>query len=207
MAIMKMIFRVLALASLAVIGQALHAQQLNIDPGTQLLTGISELQVNGVPYDVGFKDGSCVNLYDNCDVASDFTFQTEQSAIEAAKALLAAIQASPTYDNHPELTLGCSGQNFGASGLCGILTPHGVLPAPPFPPFPLVSTAAAYNVGQGFKDFIVIQNIGRELDLTNSLDLVYTIWKPSRPNTLPEGSTTALLGAGLWAWWWIRRQR
>ena len=75
---------ILALA-VPFVSSSAFAATLNIVGGQ--LMGASNVLVGGNSYDVQFIEGTCIDLYNGCDEASDFTFQTEAAAILASQAL------------------------------------------------------------------------------------------------------------------------
>ena len=67
---------------------AAHAVTLQIN-GIGILTGATDVDVDGTLYDVQFLDGSCISLFDGCDNATDdFAFTTNADALVAAQARL-----------------------------------------------------------------------------------------------------------------------
>ena len=96
---------------------------LNISNGT--LFGASDVDVNGVLYDVAFREGTCAELFNGCDQNSDFTFSnpTNNGALINA-AMLALLEQvfieTPSYafDSNPALTNGCFDPL-----LCSVFTP------------------------------------------------------------------------------------
>ena len=83
------------------------AATLNV-VGGQLL-GASGVDVDGTLYDVEFLDGTCVELYSGCDMASDFTFTTQADAELASQALLDQVflDGVDLFDTVPGTTNGC----------------------------------------------------------------------------------------------------
>ena len=74
------------------------------------LTGAQGVDVNGTLYDVTFDGGSCVGLFNGCDDAGDFTFNTESGGLAAAQALLDQVFVNTgqgDFDDDPTLTNGC----------------------------------------------------------------------------------------------------
>jgi hypothetical protein len=55
------------------------------------LIGATGVSVGGVSYDVSFLDGTCVSIFNGCDSASDFMFQTAESALLASSALMNSV--------------------------------------------------------------------------------------------------------------------
>jgi hypothetical protein len=75
------------------------------------LLGADNVEVNGSFYNVRFLDGTCVALFYGCNDATDFVFNTEQTATAAAVALLSQVFVDGdegTFDTDPGLTWGCS---------------------------------------------------------------------------------------------------
>jgi hypothetical protein len=105
--------RRLSLATLLALAVCLassaNAVTLNVSGG-QLL-GASDVLVNGNPYDVEFVDGTCIDLFNGCDSAADFTFATVAAATSAAQALLDQVfvnGAAGLFDDNPFSTAGCA---------------------------------------------------------------------------------------------------
>jgi len=75
------------------------------------LLGAQGVDVAGELYRVVFVTGTCEQLFQGCDEASDFTFSTAEEADQAAAALLAQVlidTSQGTFDSSPVLTNGCS---------------------------------------------------------------------------------------------------
>ena len=75
-----------------------------------ILEGATGVDVGGTDYDVTFMDGTCIDLFNGCDAVSDFTFQTQAAAAQAATALLSSVLVdgpAGNFDTQPNLTLGC----------------------------------------------------------------------------------------------------
>ncbi|MCH2186655.1 PEP-CTERM sorting domain-containing protein [Myxococcota bacterium] len=80
------------------------AANLNVAGGQ--LMGATGVIVDGSSYNVAFLDGTCIALYDGCDEASDFTFQTAAAATLASQALLDQVflDGIGLFDSNPALT-------------------------------------------------------------------------------------------------------
>lgn len=88
----------------------LHAAAIPIFDVDEL-RGAKGVNVVGTLYDAEFIDGSCIEIFNGCDEASDFTFWEDQvAASAAAQALLDQVFVG-IYDDTPGLTFGCSGEN------------------------------------------------------------------------------------------------
>lgn len=79
----------------------------------------TNVEVNGLFYDVTFSGRSCQSIYDGCDQASDFTFNSAADARAASLALFDLFSQNPSFSNNPGQTNGCNSSVF-----CRILTPY-----------------------------------------------------------------------------------
>ena len=102
-----------------------HAATLDIRSGQ--LFGAAGVDVNGVLYDVAFRDGTCIELYGGADENTDFPFTNLSNindnslAITANQALLDQVFVDSqlgAFDSVPNLTNGCR-----ATGGCYVFTP------------------------------------------------------------------------------------
>ena len=87
------------------------------------LIGALGVDVNGTPYDVAFKEGTCASVFGVCD-AAHFDFTSFDTAEAASKALLDQVFINTTdgpFDDTPNLTYGISDVSIGY-----ILTPFGL---------------------------------------------------------------------------------
>ena len=85
---------------------------LNVSGGQ--LFGATDVDVEGVLYDVAFTDGTCSALFGGCDQNSDFRFGDEASANAASQALLDLVLldvALGNFDSDPSLTHGVENQS------------------------------------------------------------------------------------------------
>jgi hypothetical protein len=88
-----------------------HAANLDIRSGE--LFGAEDVDINGILYDVAFRDGTAIDLYEGADENSDFPF-TNLSSINDNSLVITANQAlldqvfidSPlgAFDSAPNLT-------------------------------------------------------------------------------------------------------
>jgi hypothetical protein len=88
------------------------------------LVGASDVNVGGGLYDVEFVDGKCLDLFNGCDSAADFTFNNGTDALLASQALLNEVLldgSSGLFDAIPSLTMGCDDPS-----VCSLLTPFAV---------------------------------------------------------------------------------
>ena len=92
------------------------AATLNLDTSGQLL-GASGVVISGKKYNVEFLAGSCIDVFNGCDDASDFAFSTEEEGRLATIALREQVWIDSVlgqFDSRPELTRGCTNV-FGCS--------------------------------------------------------------------------------------------
>jgi hypothetical protein len=172
-------------AVLVLMAGGAQAATLNVVGGQ--LFGASGVLVDGSLYDVQFLDGTCIDLYNGCDEASDFTFQTQASAVLASWALLDQVfldGVEGQFDSFPQLTNGCTSLTE-----CTSLTPYP-------PPIPHLLILPARNGSTPNSD-VVLNSVGGSsvsLDLAGFPDGVYAVWSPT---VIPEPSTALLLSLGL----------
>ena len=122
-------------AVLVLMASGAQAATLNVIGGQ--LMGASDVLVDGSLYDVQFLDGTCIDLYNGCDEASDFTFQTFAASLLASQALLDQVfldGVSGLFDSVPNLTAGC---NTG-------LEPENVTECSAFTPSPFMAYRAPH---------------------------------------------------------------
>ena len=176
-----------ALASFIVLllaASSASAATLNVVNGQ--LVGASGVDVGGALYDVEFRKGSCIDLYNGCDSPSDFTFTTALEAEAASQALLDQVfidGASGNFDSVPALTIEC--ENIDR---CNTFTPFATGGGS------LVANAAR-NFRQGLNSDTTIQELfSAANDGSRNDTSVSAIWSP-----VPEPGTAVLMGLGLTA--------
>lgn len=118
-----------------------NAQGAILDVRDGQLFGASDVDVNGVLYDVAFRDGTCIELYGGCDENTDFPF-TDPSNLNDTTLIVAAGHAlldqvfidSPigAFDSNPNLINGVGAPGGGTaqiplwanadSGALGVIT-------------------------------------------------------------------------------------
>lgn len=104
-------------------GTSVSAATLIVDTGQ--LIGATDVDVNGILYDVSFLDGTCVSLFSGCDSQADLPFNLDD-VDDARKALRDQVflnVIAGDFDTDPELTRGCG---VGDPNICRILTPFGL---------------------------------------------------------------------------------
>ncbi|MFK7870830.1 MAG: VPLPA-CTERM sorting domain-containing protein [Roseobacter sp.] len=174
------------------------AATLNVDVNGQLL-GASDVDVDGVLYDVSFQDGTCISLFADCDEQSDFVFTTADSALLASAALLSQVfidNSLGQFDSSPGLTRGC------AAGVdsCFVFTPYSINSLSQVP------NAFAFHTDD---DVLTDGFFGSKINSntnTGSVDsFTYAVWSVTTPVPLPAGGWLLLSGlvglaaAGRWS--------
>ena len=171
-----------------------------------ILTGASDVNVNGTLYDVAFVDGSCATLFSPfCLFESAFTFPTFADAEAAAQALLDQVflnVSAGRFDTHPELTNGC-----GDPIVCSAFIPfanlveeHAVT----------VFTRTAHNSSEAPGNFIDVtggNTFSATFDTTNDPERVWALFTSRQLFAVPEASTGLLLLMGSIAATGARRLR
>jgi len=172
------------------------------------LFGASDVNVNGMLYDVAFQNGTCIELYNGCDENTDFPFTNpldlrDQTLPLAANAALLeqVFLDSPlgNFDTKPDLTNGCT-----AIGGCTIFTPgdtNGIGGLGSWSVFNRNSINGDIATGSGRG----LNNI----DTRNRPDFTWAVWSKGGPQPVPTPSAMLLMGSGLiglvsWRWWSTR---
>jgi hypothetical protein len=99
-----------------------HSAVLQLDAAGEVI-GATDVELLGGLWDVVFINGHCPDLFDGCETAEDFDFQTAEDAAAASRAIMEQVLLDGPqgqFDSQPHLTRGCS-DLF----LCGVITLFG----------------------------------------------------------------------------------
>ena len=81
------------------------------------LRGASNVDVDGMLYDVEFVEGTCISVFDGCDSADDFAFGDLATATAASQALVDQVfldRAEGAFDTDASITYGCTNPGLGS---------------------------------------------------------------------------------------------
>lgn len=168
--------------------------------GAGQLTGATGVTVNGAFYDVDFRDGTCIELFNGCDDAADFIFGTSLAAADASQQLLDQVfldlgAPDTAFDSNPSLTYDCS-----SIVRCLALTPWRVNAGN-------VSIQAAFNYNPASADEVGIVGALTTYNSFVSLDATWAVWREvSPPVTVPPPASLSLLLPALGALALTRRR-
>lgn len=164
------------------------------------LMGAAGVDVGGTLYDVTFREGTCIALFDGCDEASDFTFTTQEDAQAASQALLGQVfidGPAGNFGSSPEL-------RFGFLGLFPstyVMTPYGF--TLPDGSIDVVGVTAAWLDDSSSLLFLNPFLPGSSFPSTNNL-FVYSDWTVA---TVPLPAGGMLLLSALGGMAALRRRR
>ena len=140
-----------------------HSATLVVSGGQ--LMGATEVDVDGINYDVSFMDGSCISLFEGCTA---FAFTNLGDAQAASQALLDQVFIG-TFDTTPGLT---NGIDIASPGF--ILTPFWTTGS-------LLIGSTAFNFLSTGSDFSLPTPMDIANDLTDAPLFTYAVWTAAVP--------------------------
>ncbi|WP_320040708.1 PEP-CTERM sorting domain-containing protein [uncultured Desulfobacter sp.] len=177
------------------------ATTLEIDESTGLLTGATDVLVNGSYYDVEFVEGTAEELFMDAAGEWAFNFASEGEAREASNALLAQVfqnTEEDDFDDDPTLTYGSAEDSL--YDYLSILTTYGLQTGREGGYVLGISAIGARNSKVEEADEAFYATLPVAADTTDSDASVYAKWTPavsSAPTPTPEPSSILLFVAGL----------
>ncbi len=172
------------------------------------LVGAQNINVDGTPYNVEFKDGTCIELFGGCNELSDFTFTTEAEVKAALQSLLDQVlldinDIGQPFDSTPYLTEGCVSAS---PAHCDIQTPFGF--GDQINGDPGVKYFLARNGGANITDFQFFDGVRGEFTGDPAYDTASTnatlgqfetwaVWSPYPVSPVPVPAALWLFGTAL----------
>jgi len=178
-----------------------HAAVIHVTDLSGNLLGAKNVSVAGTFYDVAFLDGTCVALYDRCNEADDFIFNSLEAANMASQALLDTVfvdSLNQRFDYTPELTNGCNSVQW-----CFVLTPWATINI--FGGRNSVITSAAQNKAEEAADVITDIRPETLYDTADTSIFNYAVW--SAATQVPGPRVSILLSLGLVGIFWSRKRK
>lgn len=179
------------------------AVTLNLDSNGYLI-GASEVDVKGVLYDVAFVQGSCFEVFGDCDDPfSDFMFTSVEDGNAASGALLAQVFVDGPLGNFDtDLDL----MGFSGTEATIIFTPNSLNPLFPGagPDFTSVGGSSAHNLSEEADDrvsssFLLTSSVFDSTRFDETLGGAYfwADWTLSQPAPVPVPAAFWLFGTAL----------
>jgi hypothetical protein len=165
-----------------------------------MLMGAKNVSVDGTLYNVSFKEGSCSSLFNGC-LQSAFAFNTPESAVAAARALLDQVfldGPAGNFNSQSKTTFGCE------ESYCMNFIPYNVS-------FGGIEVDFAYSQNSDsatLADIIRLAAVEADQDTSLYPDRNFAVFEIATPDaTVPEPSTMALLGLALAGMTTLRRRK
>ena len=169
---------------------------LDVDLVTGKLRGAKGVQIEQQIYDVAFRDGSCIELFDGClNPQEDFSFSSLSDANLSTLALLELVLLDVpglgNFDSTPALVSGCNHPPF-----CVIFTPYNV-DGPQIDGTYFVLASSAANHANEALDALEGGGGASHLDFGQPgyEAVTWAVW--TKRNDFPEPTTDSLLGLAL----------
>jgi hypothetical protein len=178
---------ILAIAAL-MFAQPASAANLTVSGGE--LVGATNLLIDGKAYNLELVEGTCAQVFGQCDSNAAFTFKTRETALIAGRAIVDQVLidgAQGNFKSDYTKTFGCEPNNvFFTGGACFIYLPYSVNSAN----IPVIGVFNS-DVAGGNESASAGNAATPTLDTTGQAHLVW-----ARFTAVPEPSSWALLIAG-----------
>lgn len=165
-----------------------NAASLVVESGT--LKGATGVDVDGTLYDLAFVEGTCAEVFDGCESAAEFAFQTGLAALNA-EAAIANLLVSTIFDQQPFLTFGCEG----GTNACNILVPYARRTG--------IVDIAIYSNTTGPGGVANVFPLEDDHDTAGAPE----VWAVFTPSAVPEPETWFLMLSGFLTVGWSLRRR
>jgi len=169
--------------------------------GSGILTGATDVDVNGTLYNVDFVEGTCIDLFGGCDSIDDFAFPgSETDALAAGDALANQVfidGPAGLFDSRPWLIEGCP--LTWSSSTCWAVIPFSPVSANPNS----AQNVKVLNYSVEASDLIGIGPLGKSYD-TSADQNVYADFQPA---TIPLPAAAWLLVGAVGGLGALRRAR
>ena len=185
---------ILSALTLFILSATANAALIHVVDSDGILTGAKGIDINGVEYNVEFKDGSCIALFSGCDNKSDFLFNTSPGPSGyLASWTLSKYVFVGQWDSSPHKTKGCEG----SPGQCSIITPFDLVAG-------TIRMSYFNNTNWESMDEISNGNWYPFAD-TTSYAFTFAVWSVSKKSDVNESGTLAILMMGMVALLFRRR--
>lgn len=179
------------IAALLAIGLCTSANSVTLTVNGGMLTGAEDVLVSGSLYDVTFQNGTCVELYNGCDSADDFLFDSS-NALNASQALLDQVLVDSHlghFDSIPSLTNGMP-----SASIQGFIWTPTSIQSLPWGDF-VNGWAVRNDIFEIYDTSNASFNQAPSFDTADSLSMTWAVWAPSA--SVPEPTSLLLLVMGL----------
>lgn len=176
----------LSVVTLFILSATANAALIHMVDNNGILTGAKGIDINGIEYDVEFKDGTCRALFSGCDNKSDFLFKTSPGPTGyIASWTLSKYVFVAQWDSSPHKIKGCEN----SPGQCSIITPYDLLGD-------TMRMSYFNNTNSESMDEIQFGSWYPFID-TTPYAFTFAIWSLSKKSEVNESGTLVLLMMGM----------
>ncbi len=192
---MKLVRNIIYSCAVLIYSTASYSALLNVNNG--ILLGASDVDVNGVLYDVSFIDGTCAELFSGCDQNTDFPFANPLDLDDgtlgtaANAALLDQVFIDSLlgmFDSDPTKTNGCQSSFRDCQASTPLFISQGGAG---------LGILGAFNSRNENRDNPNAGGGVFSIDSSDQIAITYAVWSESQPSPVPVPAATWLFGSGL----------